>query len=286
MPTPAYTEYNAGLPDGTHSGPTTITDLLNNLLALRDKSMMGDNIAGWTYSQTGGTAEEPGSCTFTNGTLRYRGTPTWTSGYITSILWEWSNDSGSTYSTVFTIASTVDGNGNVTATTGGGGFLFPWVLGLYGKFKALRTTFNTHLGQGPVAAHGAGTMSTQNATAVAITGGSVSCTYEREAIQALANGNASNTMNWSAGGVSTLTVTGTSCTIVHTNLPNAAGGWMILKLVNGGLCSGGLLANLISGIKTPGAGAISLTASGKDRIALYCDDGATVEVLGVSKDVR
>lgn len=111
---------------------------------------------------------------------------------------------------------------------------------------------------------------------------------EREAVVALSNTNAANVLNWNRGGTATLTVTGTSATISFTNLPNGVAGWMTLKIVNGGLCSGGVLSGLIPvpTLLTPGGAAVTLTVAGNDRISLYCDDGATVEVLGTALDVK
>jgi hypothetical protein len=296
MSTPAYVQFDATKPDGTRTGPQTIGDLLANGLALRDLHITGGNVKDWTLSQSGGTAEEPATYLFTNSTLRYRGTPTWTSGYITALLWEWSNDSGSTWATLFTDTFTVDGSGNVAATTVGGGFLMPWLIGLYGKFKALRTSYTAHAAATGTSVHGLGSISTQAASSVAITGGAIDGTIIggttpakvvgkvfQSSYLGLGNVSGSTNISWSDADYQAAVVVG-NWTPTFTNLPpiNVAQG-LTLELINPGAFT---IGGSWSSVKWDGGAAPSRTVSGTDIYEFAIRDGATVRGGQARKDSR
>jgi hypothetical protein len=260
----AYTEFTATLPDGSHTGPTVIGEIVNNLLALRDKDMVG-GIAGFAVSQSGGTAEEPATFFLKNGAIWLRGTPTWSAGSISSILWEWSNDTGGTFATVFTLGSTIDGSGNVTATSGAGGLLWTFVNALLGKFKALRTAYNSHAAT--TGAHSTGTMALQNANAVAITDGAATLTTARSKTHDYGSIGAGVSLDWKAGDYAKVTVTGSGAAFnSHTNAPGGGDvGSITMLIVNGGLAT-----TLFPGFLRPG-GSLSLSASGTDLVSLIHD---------------
>lgn len=125
-----------------------------------------------------------------------------------------------------------------------------------------------------------GTMSTQAASAVAITGGTATLTNEREARVANGNFNASVAVDWDASGLWTGTATGASAALTFSNLPSGKVGYMTLDITNGGLSSA---ANLLPGVKWIGGSPQTFTASGRDIVTLMCHDGATVNVVGFLK---
>lgn len=115
----AYVPFENGVPVASDTGPTVVTDIANNLAALRDSIVIG-SMVGWDYSKTNGTgtASEPQYIYYSNSTLKIRGTLTWTSGDVTAIVWEFSTDSGSTYpDEIGTETISYDGSSNVTAVT-------------------------------------------------------------------------------------------------------------------------------------------------------------------------
>ena len=113
----AYTAYNESYPDGTRTGPQTVSDIKANLLAMRDACVMGGGFFGWAMAATGGTAEEPATLTYSKGTERVRVTLTWTSGKVTSAVYAYSANSGTSYDTIGTKTITYDGSDNVTGTS-------------------------------------------------------------------------------------------------------------------------------------------------------------------------
>jgi hypothetical protein len=271
----SYTVFDSSKPASTQTGPQFAGSANANDCALED--MVGIALMqGFTFSQSGGSAEEPTTLLFTNGARILKLALTWSGGYVSTMTPSLSTNSGVSYDTIGSAATlTYDGSGNLTASSSGslGGFvlkLIEWI----GKTKALRTTVNSN--SSTIAA--LQSMAFQAANAVAIIGGSVACTYERETVQALSNGNAANTLNWAAGGMATLTVTGASCTIAHSNLPSGVVGYQTVKLVNAGLASA-----LFSGLKWPSGTPVAFTASGTDLLTLMCHDGSNVYVVGISK---
>ena len=280
----AYTDYDATKPASTQTGTAFADSALANDRALRDAVIMGqmDNFA---FSVSGGTAAEPTTMLWKNGSTWLRGTVTWTSNRITRIVWALSINSGSDYTTspggaICTQTYTYDGSGNLTATTNAGG-LNSWLVALIGKQT-------THAALTGSSAHGLGTISTQSAASVAITGGTIagatiststaSLTYEREAKVAKGSISGSTAIDWAAGGLQTVTVTGAGATLTHSNLPSGVVGFVTLDVTNGGLAT-----SLLTGCKFAGGAAPSLTSSGRDIISLMCHDGATVNVVGVLK---
>lgn len=113
----AYTAFDATLPDGTHSGPTVITEIKTNMAALRDACVMGGGFFGWAMAASGGTADAPTTLTYSKGTERVRATLTWTSGKVTSAVYAYSANSGTSYDTIGTKTITYDGSDNVTGTS-------------------------------------------------------------------------------------------------------------------------------------------------------------------------
>lgn len=184
MPTPAYTEFDNAGPDGTSGTGTTYTGTdLANIMAMRD-SAIGGRVKGWIQSQTTGTgpgADRPQFKTWLNAglLLGFRMNTTWggTGTFqLSSVQWEWSNDNGASWAVMGAAqANTYDGSDNITATTNSGGFS-TIVMELWTKLLRTLSTVTTHIAATGAAVHGLASMSTQAASAVAITGGTVNGT--------------------------------------------------------------------------------------------------------------
>jgi hypothetical protein len=286
MPTPAYTGYADTKPLVADTRQTTVDVTRTNLLALRDAIVMGRE-PGWTLTATAGTgtAEQPQFHTFAQGVERLRGTLTWSAGFITAILWEWSNDSGGTYVTVCSETRTYDGSSNST-----GGANSSWLSWLYewvGKFIALRTSFTAHAASSAV--HGLLGMAFQAASSVAITGGAVNAsvglttpaeglfTRASEQFNTYAPGaSAGQALDWSKGG-SNLTNNGTNA-VTFTGISSARISTHLLRCSN---------LNL-----TTFPAAVTWGLGGKPSIAGQCsvmmvttDGGTTVEASVVWRAV-
>jgi hypothetical protein len=279
-----YAAFDPTHPDGASSGPTVVSEANINDTALRDANLMGGLFKSFEFSTSGGTAAQPAIFYWKNGTTWLKGTPTWGSGAgqdgnVTAIEWKLSTDSGSNYDTIATTSLTFDSSGNLTAATGAAGWVV-WLMGLMGKAYKVAADVSTHVALTGASAHSLGTISTQSAAAVAITGGTAELTYEREVKVALGNVSGSTAVNWAAGGLFTLTVTGSGGTLTWSNLPSGKVGYITLEVTNGGVAT-----SLFTAQKQGGT-ALSFTAAGKDIVTLMCHDGATVEVVGFAKDIK
>ena len=177
---PAYVDFDPAQPDqSVDAGVAFGGDLLNNLAALRDATISG-LFKGYTYSQSGGTAERPTDVRFTKGAHIVRHTITWTDTgggayQATTVAIDRSLDTGGTWDAIQTIVLTYDGSGNLTATTVGGGWLAK-IMQLWGKVTKAVADLATHIAGTGTGVHGLATMSTQAAGAVAITGGTINGT--------------------------------------------------------------------------------------------------------------
>jgi hypothetical protein len=203
---------------------------------------------------------------------------------VTSVVWDLSINSGSDYTTapggnIGTTTNTFDTSGNLTASSGVSGWI-AWLWSLMGKTYKVAADLATHIALTGASAHGLGSISTQSASAVNITGGTVSATYEREAKVAKGNISGSTAIDWTAGGIQTLTVTGSNAALTWSNLPSGVVGYLTLEVTNGALAT-----SLFSAQK-PGGIALSWTNPGRDVATLMCHDGATVTVVGFAKDCK
>lgn len=115
-----YTALNLAKPDAaTDNGTAFASHIRNNQRALRDAIVFG-GVAGWTYSQSGGSAAEPAIQLWSSGTERLRLTSTWGSsggenGNLIAATLEYSSDSGSTWDAIESRALSYDAGGNFTA---------------------------------------------------------------------------------------------------------------------------------------------------------------------------
>jgi len=169
----AYNQFNPATPAGTQTGTAAVDSMRNNLIALRD-SIIGGFVVGFTYAAQAGNSipELPQFQTWSNGALRLRATNTWSGTFCTQTLWEFSSNSGGSYDPIVTEVRVYDINGNLTTTTGSGGIM-SWLHGVAGRFQQSLAVLVAHLSGTGSAVHGLGTISTQNANAVAISGGAI-----------------------------------------------------------------------------------------------------------------
>jgi hypothetical protein len=180
MPTPANTEFDPNKPDGTTGTGTTYSSTdLDNLRAVRDMLVTG-RVKGFVQTRTTGTgpdASHPQFVTWLNGTLGFRLKLTWAgtgNHQISTFIWQWSNDTGGTWTDMGGAGTdqvnTYDANDNITGTTNSGGF-FTLILEIWTKTLRAVAGLATHIAATGTAVHGLGSMATQAASAVAITGG-------------------------------------------------------------------------------------------------------------------
>ena len=293
----AYTQYNDAQPVGTDLGTAVPGEINFNTNALRDM-LGGGQAQGFDFSITAGTgtAEEPQFYFLKKGTTWIRFTATWTTGKLTGLKWEKSINSGTDYTTApgGTILSadqvfTYDGSGNLTAVTNASG-LASLLWYVIAKAKSLLTNFNAHTAATGAAVHGLGTISTQAASAVAITGGSViGVTLEYTTARGkkidLGTITGSVAVDWSAGDYFYGTFSGASGALTWSNLPGtstAPAGSVTLELTNSGLATSPWPA----GVKWPSAVAPTRTSSGIDLYEFVCRDGSTVRGAQAQKDSR
>lgn len=112
-----YSAFDSTLPDAaTQNGTQFAQSTRDNLKAMRDACVMGGGFFGWAMAATGGTPAEPQYLTYSKGTERVRVTLTWSSGNVTSALYAYSSNSGSSYDTIGTKTITYS-SGYVTGTT-------------------------------------------------------------------------------------------------------------------------------------------------------------------------
>lgn len=173
MPTPAYTELDSNAPDGTSGTGTTFSaSALANDRALRDIGITF-RAKGFVQTRTNGTgtADQPQFITWINSTLGigFRWNMTWTGFDLTSIAYEWSNDSGATWTQMGSTQVNTVASNNVTASTnsGGGGTILQEI---WGKCLKVVAGLATHIAAG-VGAHGITVVATWATNAMAFTGG-------------------------------------------------------------------------------------------------------------------
>lgn len=281
----AYTKVDQTKPTTSQTRQAAI-----DLIRTNDNAISHAVIAGllvdWEMTFSGGTAAEPSTITFTDKTLtsrKIRITFTWgttggENGQVKTAAWDWWN--GSSYDSMASCTFSYDSSGNLTGNTNGGGMLM-FVAQLLGKLKQ-------HVALTGSSAHGLGTMSTQAASAVAITGGTadsvaitggsingtaiggttksaVDYTRSRSSVNALGTKNASTALDWSAADAVTVTVQA-GCAFTHSNRPNGVAQTLTIVGTNMGLVA---TATLFSGVKWAGGTAPTLSSSGIDIITLF-----------------
>lgn len=295
----AYTVQSRTLPDGsTQDGPAAIASILANDKALQDQVLTGLG-QGWTYSQSGGTAEEPTTILCTNTTdtnIVLKMALTWASGNITGATFSLSTTgSGGAFDTIGTAATfTYDGSGNLTATTHWGGLFAKTALELLGKYKGTRTLYTAHAAATGTSVHGLGTMSTQAASAVAITGGAIDGTTIGGTTQGAVHGkiftgkvvalgsiSGSTAVDWSAGDYFTVTCGAAGAALTWSNLPASGKAQGItIEVTNPGVAT----TLFPAAVKWPSASVPTMTASGVDVFEFSCRDNSTVRGAQAMKD--
>lgn len=116
-----YTAFDPSKPTTAQTRQAAIDSIRYNLLASRDAVITGA-FAGWNYSVSGGTADQPGTTFRKNGTEWLRAVLSWGTsgggnGNVTQAVYAYSLNSGTAWDTIGTLAITYDGDGNITETT-------------------------------------------------------------------------------------------------------------------------------------------------------------------------
>lgn len=283
----AYTAFDKTKPvTSPDSRQTGIDAIRNNGLALRDGILIG-RLAGWTGTKVTGSgdAESPQYHVWSNGVERLRATYSYTNGFRSQIVWEYSGNSGTTPNNTGTwdviCTETVSYDGSWNFTGGNNSSLLSIIHELFGKFKLHRDSS---------AVHNLGSIATQDAANVnisggaianvTIAGGSASVVIEREAKVAKNNVSGASTLNWAAGGVVTATITGAGAAFSHQNLPSGVVGYLTIDLTNGGIATSG--ATLFPGVAWPNKTVPSFQVNGRDIVTLMCHDGSTVNGVAVT----
>lgn len=109
----AYIPFDKTKPDATSQTLTQMgQSMLNNEKAVRDMVIMHDS-PSWSGSVTTAGVDEfhPAVITYVNGTERIKETYTYSSGRVSTILYEYSSNSGSSYDTIGTRSYTWGTNG-------------------------------------------------------------------------------------------------------------------------------------------------------------------------------
>lgn len=231
----AYTAFDNTKPASSQAANAVPGSANTNDIALWYDIVMGA-VPGFAFSVSGGTAEEPTTIYFKNGATWIRGSITWTSGNITQITWDVSTDTGSTWiggSGICQQQFSYDGTTGALATTTNAGGMLSMVAYLIGKMKGMKTTYDAHVAATGASVHGLGTIATQAANSVALTGGTVNGTtvglstaaeglFTRacEQYNTYAPGSGAGvTVDWAKGG-SSITNSGTN-TLTFSNVPSS-----------------------------------------------------------------
>jgi len=183
MATPAYVPLDPNSP----SGPTQAPDVysakdLANVRALRDSVVCGFSSSVWGYTQNGGTTGQPVNRFWSNIPMYINAIHTYdgTNPFLpATIKWQWSNDGAATWADMdpggpAALTWALDANyGWVITNVSRGAGLWPWAIQALVNSQAGYRQNGAHAALVGTAVHGLGTMSTQNANAVAITGGNI-----------------------------------------------------------------------------------------------------------------
>jgi len=227
----AYTAFNPAKPVITDTRLSVVDFARTNPVALTHMVLSGGagNLA-WAFSKTGTT--KPTEMLLSNGTERLRWTLTWGgtgSNYITAITAAYSSNSGGLYDTIgtFTFTYTSDelSGGNV------GSLALANLVWQIGRTLDVIGDLATHAALTGTSAHGLGTIATQAASAVALTGGTINgasiglttpaeglFTRSSEQYNTYTPGSGAGvTVDWAKGG-STITNNGTNV-LTWSNVP-------------------------------------------------------------------
>lgn len=177
MPTPAYTDLDSNNPLGSQS-PTgySVSDLAN-IRALRDMALNG-RAAGFAQSRSGSDITRPQYIYWIHPVLGigFRLEITWNGYQPSTVQWSWTNDNSASWTAMGSAqVNTFSTGDSITASTNSGGF-FTLVLEVWAKALRVVADLATHIGLTGTGVHGLGSISTQAANNVAISGGSINNT--------------------------------------------------------------------------------------------------------------
>lgn len=285
----AYSDFQPTKPDVDDDGTQIPVDARRNDRALRD-AILACAFPGFEFSIVNGTgdARRPQYMYWKQGSGGsapwVRATLTWsaagTNKYcITGVQWEYSANGGSSYDNMASAAAlTYDSNGNLTAVSNMAA-ANAITLALLGHFWRHVDDYATHVAD--TTAHDVGTLAAQDASAVAITGGTIETTLQRVLIPAgalLGTKNAPFNIDLNNGHFFSFTVQ-SGAVATFTNKPSSGTFHpFTLEIVNGGLVAD---QTLFPGCKAAN-GLLTLQTSGTDLVHGYVRDGATVIFTGTT----
>ena len=116
-----YAAFDSSKPTTSQTRQAQNDSIGANLRAARDMAIIGE-AKGYNYSVSGGTADQPAITYRKNGAEWLRATLTWgttggEAGNVTTAVYAYSADSGSTWDTIGTLTLAYDSNANLTSTT-------------------------------------------------------------------------------------------------------------------------------------------------------------------------
>ena len=119
----AYKSFSDNTPTVGGNGLKVVSDIRENLMAMRDAVVMGA-MPGWDYSRTPGRvdAENADEMFYKKGSNWIRATLTWgysggAEGNLVSAVWESSADAGENYETIGTETFTYDVSGDLDTSS-------------------------------------------------------------------------------------------------------------------------------------------------------------------------
>ena len=119
MATPAFTEFNEAKPNPTtENGAVCFDGTRNNLFAMAHAVVSGEMV-DWDHARNSGTGTtiQPQYRIWSKGVYRFRKEYVYTGDVPTTVILSWSNDSGSTYTTIATKTIAYSGDGSHATST-------------------------------------------------------------------------------------------------------------------------------------------------------------------------
>lgn len=281
----AYDAFDQTKPVISDTRANVVAETNQNIKALRDMIVNGgDGSLAWAWAITAGTNDQPTTIVLSNGTQRQRWVLTWSGNDITAITASYSSNSGTLYDTIGTFTFGFSGDDVVSGNVGS--FVLAMLVKCISEARDAYGNLSSHSALTGTAVHGLGTMSTQTASAVAITGGTINnatigattpalATFRgvREVHTGVAFGGATTNLDLSGSASFAITATGTgAAALTVTNPPPTSFLYTFaLILTNGGLRTW----TWPTGTKWAGGAAPTLTAAGLDILTFTTYDGGT-----------
>lgn len=178
MATPPYVDYDSNKPDGADDATDFTDDVLSSIRNMRDDIITG-RVPGWAFTRSLGAGLDVARSQYfiwMNATLGigFRADVTWTGFLATTVQYQWTNDTGATWANMGAAqVNTFDADNNITSTTNSSSAVGIMMWELLSKFALAGSVIVAHITGTGAAVHGLGSVSTQSAGAIALTGGTI-----------------------------------------------------------------------------------------------------------------